>query len=398
MDNFTMENEVDYSKWERTSIYNHKVKFSLPNIEEVDSSLHFSPTGSRRGTRTFGSRRSSTSIKRVSTIENAVLQSRESRYKDVGGQQYPLGGVSSPYSIREIESACSSLCHHLPKRDEGKTKVVEKEDNSELIQMIKFQIKAKKQCVLEYKKQILNLMQDNVGLKAHIQGTEVSCHTGVREQLEKYHKLRDAVENITNEHIKQKALTDTDFDEVKRTIAYELKELEKKVSDVKRKVERQQRSLKTLNNYKNKEYPEKTLIIKRLKREIDALSLMHGKTLQEMDHIIEVETARYKSSNDKDMVRVLEAAASLVYDKVNPNLLKNSFHNAKLKKEIEIQRQEKARLEQENLELERKIEQLIDDINEAKVKSHPGVYQTTEKCMPDTEYELSIPRKKCLPI
>ena len=398
MDNFTMENEVDYSKWERTSIYNHKVKFSLPDIEEVDSYLHFSPTGSRRGTKTFGSRRSSTSIKRVNTIEHAVLQPNESKIKSVGGQKYPQGGVSSPYSTREIASACSSLCRHLPKRDEEKAKVVEKEENSELIQMIKFQIKTKKQCVLEYKKQILNLMLDNVRLKAHIQGTEVSCHTGVREQLEKYHKLRDAVENITNEHIKQKALADLDFDEAKRTIADELKELEKKVSDVKMKVERQHRNLRTLNNYKNKEYPEKTLIIKRLKREIDALFSMQGKSLQEMDDIVEAETARYKSGTEKDMVKVLEAAANLVYDKVNSSVLQSSFQNARLKKEIEIQRQEKARLELENLELERKVEQLIDNIKEAKVKLHPGVYQATEKCMPDTEFELSIPRRKCLPI
>ena len=398
MNKFSIGKDVDYSQWQRTGLPTTKVKFSMPNIEEVDSDPLFSPIVYRQESKFQDRRGTRTSIKTLSSADNSLFQSRDSKYGDNDGKIQQLVGISSPFSTRKIQSACSSLCRHLPRHDLDKEKFVEEEENLELIHTMKFQIKAKKQCLLEYKKQILNLLQDNVNLKKHIQGAEVSCHDGVREQLEKYHKLRGAVENITNEHAKHKSLTERNFAEVKKTTTDELKELEKTVSSLQKEVERTHKHVKTLNNYKNKEYPEKILRIKQLKRELEALSLVQGEDLSEMNHIIEIETTRYKDGSKEDMLKALESAAFRAYDTVDVNVKETSYQNTRLKREIELQKREKARLEIENLELEKKIENLIERIKKMKTALYPGVYQMTEKCMPDTEIELSIPRKQYLPI
>ena len=398
MDDMKLGKDVDYSQWQRKSLSTQKVMFSMPKIDEADDGRQFSPIVKRRESKSVVYRRTSTFTPSSAHADDSVFQSKETTNRDSDGHRNSLISVSSPFLKRELESACSSLCRHLPKQEKETGNLVENTENIDLIRTMKFQIKAKKQCVLEYKKQILNLMQDNVRLKKHIQGNESSCHNDVRFLLEKYHKLRGAMETITNEHSKQKSTTEKTFNDVERSTNDAIKELKRKLRDLQTELERKQNNLRTLNNYKNKEYPEKILKIKKLKKELEVLSLLQGKDLREMKQIIEAEEGKYLDRADKDMFGVLEKAAYFAYDTMNINVKDTAYQNRKLKKEIEMQRNEKAKLERENLELERKIEKLIESSKEIKTKLYPGVFKMAEICTPDTEIELSIPRKEFLPI
>ena len=390
---FGVNGEIDYSKWQRKSLSFQRVTFTVPRLDEDGGS----------GLMAEG-RRASVNRSRDSAKDTQGLF-KERAEKNVrvnsGGNERRYSVIDSPVDIftrAELESACSSRCRHLPKLNLNDTKVTESFENVELIRTIKFQIKAKCQCILEYKKQILNLINENVKLKKEIQDDESGTHDHVTLLLEKYHKLRGAMGRISQEHVKQKTTTEKSFREVKALTEHGLSDLNERLNHLHAELLKQQNEIRTLNNYKNKEYPEKVLRINNLKKELEMLQMLLKRDMKEMDEIIEVEVVKYQENATSEEFAVINRARSQIFDMMDAGVKETAMQNMRLKREIEIQKSEKKKLELENLEIERKIKKLMEKKNEIRRKKYPGLFQSTEKCLPDTEIELSIPKKQFIPI
>ena len=398
MEGFTVDKEIDYSQWQRRRLSMQKVAFNVPytNTEQI-SDRPLTPSVQRRESMSLIPGRGSTISKSFSPVSEfngrTQIASRGS-----SRQRFSLASIQAPFAKRELESACSSLCRHLPKDDAEKGKTVETIEDLDLLRTIKFQIRAKKQSILACKRRILNLIEENIKLKKNIQGTGASCHDSVRALLEKYQKLRDAMATIDSEHSKQKLATEKSLEDVKRTTDNALRKLRKRLDQLKKKLDGKRDNLKTLNNYKNKGYPEKCLKIKQLKNELQVVAMLNGKVMKEMTQTADVEQDKYLKKAAASEVGVLKQVALCAYDMVDINVKETANQNLRLKKEIDIQTRERATLEHENMELERKIKELIKEINELREKLFPGVYQKTETCSPNSESELSIPRKIFIPI
>eukprot|EP00794_Sanderia_malayensis_P006937 gene6937-7716_t len=308
--------------------------------------------------------------------------------------------VRTSQTTRVLSAACSSLCRHWPstKCSEVK-KVAQGRGSLDTMQVLQFQIKAKRSCIMECRKQVVNLIQENFKLKQEIEGSNKHAHVDVNDQLQKYHKYRNAMQTIDTEHGKQKVEVELDFQRVKRCVDKMMDDLEKKLADIDEALQRKQKELKTLNNYKDKEYPEKILKIGRLKNELEYLKDEQSIDVSEIERVIDIENARYKMTGAAQQSKLLEEIRSDAFDSLDRTVKEKATQNIRFKKEIEIHRIEKARLEKENKQLELKIETLINKDRPSMQKElYPGIFRMNEICTPDREIVLDIPKKEFMPL
>ena len=285
-------------------------------------------------------------------------------------------------------------------------KVVEDTKNSsgpapapDSFQILKFQIKAKRNCVLEYKRQIKNLIEQNIKLKKEIQKRDQDTHGDVGGLLHKYHKLAGAMGTITREQAKQKVTIDEKYNNVKASTEELLLNLKQNLDDVDASVTEQQTNLKTLINYKNKEYPEKLQKIKALSKELELVRHLQALDLSEVKRVISVEIGKYKRSIAEEETLLLEDVRMDIFNSMERGVQEKALENIRFRKEIKFHLTEKKKLEEECGELEMEIRRFI--IEEQPVmrdKIFPGVFIDEEICSPDTEIVLRIPKKEFIPI
>lgn len=383
-DKVFVHDKVDYAKWQRKGLQSQKVSFDA-----------FHRTGGPEvGPRRPGSR---PTVGRASFDGRVVTVANESKYTGSYREQVPVPSIPLEPQRRKLESACSSRCRHLSNSRQG-PKATEIKENPEDIQLLQFQIRAKRHCVLECKKQILNLIEENIKLKKYIQGTETNAHDGVKKLLETYHKLRGAMGTLGQQHAKQKIFAESSFDEVKQMTESGLANLSEKLATLQLAVSKKQHDIKTLNNYKNKEYPEKVIRINQLKKELFALEEMQMRDLTELSDIVKVEESNYHKDASDDEFQVIKDTTTNMFETMDRNVKRTAMQNIVLKREIEIQKEEKMVLELEISQLENDLNNILDESSAIKDKRFPGVFLTAQKCSPDTEIELSIPRREFLPL
>ena len=373
---FFVNEKVDYAKWQRKSLPSQKVSF-----DALRTDPRRRPTAGR----------ASSFDEMVPTLTN------ESKYAGPYRGQAPIPSTPLQPLRRKLESACSTRCRHLTNsKEEAKAKEIKA--NPEDIQFLQFQIRAKRHCVLECKKQILNLIEENIRLKKSIQGTETTAHGRVKKLLEKYQKIRGAMATISQEHAKQKDFAECSFNEVKQMTESGLANLSERLESLQLAVSKKQDDIKTLNNYKNKEYPEKVIRINQLKKELHTLDEMQMRDLNELSDIVTVEEIKYRKDASDDEFQVIKDTTTHMFEVMDRGVKRTAMQNIVLRKEIEIQKKEKMLLESEIGQLENDLNSILDESSVIKDQRFPGVFLKAQHCLPDSDVELSIPRREFLPL
>ncbi|XP_041376226.1 uncharacterized protein C20orf96-like isoform X3 [Gigantopelta aegis] len=294
----------------------------------------------------------------------------------------------------------------------------------ERMKILKLRLKTRKQTLDEYLKRFQTLLDENIKLKAFIDGDEKNTHDGVKKMLRRYEKYRGGMITLNTNFVKELAEVKTDFAETKKRLKTDITVLEKRISEVDVKLQAQHDELKVLLSYKDKEYPVKAIKISNLQKEIENLRVSNREEMEELEHIINTEVTKHEKSriqltnkitrnvteaeedesrrvsctdfNDEGECCVsLERASHIIetaVDMMHPSLKEMALQNMVMTKEIEFHLKEQEEVESANKVLEDSIKELLrDPKTNTRLQMFPEFFPTREKCTPDMDVVLDIP-------
>jgi len=352
----TLDHDVDYSPWQRK-------KVPVATIEK-ERSQH-------------------------SIIQPSINQSRVcSRNTHIPPE--PSNEAIDPYW--ELRRECSTRCRHLKlltKPPEVVKKEIKKVKDG-VLSMLKVQIKEKRFSLHESKQRYLRLIHENIKLQDEISSFEKETHSDVKSLLENHRKYRDGLTVLTSQHSCAITQYKDDLQCTEKRVHFALKILNDEIKTLDDRIENEKQSLKTLLNYKEKEYPEQLEQIKTLNEEIVFLDQYHNEVMQDLEQIADTEKLSYQSKTDEVFENVKWEFADEAMRKLDPGIKKLALQNNTMKKEISIHQTAE---ESETKEI-KKLKKEIYALKQAEkmrvgMRARPEDYQT--KCPSDEEVSIKMP-------
>ncbi|XP_015220561.2 uncharacterized protein C20orf96 homolog [Lepisosteus oculatus] len=313
-------------------------------------------------------------------------------------QQHTHTSVGSRSSTaRVLESPASSACRHLwrKKAVESDPKVLQKRDN---IRVLKFLIRSRKQAIAEFEKHYAALQETNLRLAQEIREEDRISAVRAREFLNQHEKLGDSIGGFDGWSRSQIGKAKADLEETESTLKKGLQGLEEQLNKLKTEVCEAQTELHTLKTYKDKQYPVKALRIAEMQREIVKLQETHQDEREDIQLLAQSEMGKLEKSFRRTEDEMLSAVAEEKMTYIPPGVEHMLFHNSVMKKEIELHQKMISELEEKTQALEKTVQQLQQSRADIRKEIFCDVFPRRDKCAPDMDVTLNIPREEWLPI
>lgn len=275
----------------------------------------------------------------------------------------------------------------------------ERRRQKEAVDMLEMRIRHAKQASEMYRKRAKELVDINLGIAKDIEAAEHEVQVGVKRLLRKYEKFRGGIATLNTNFIKELSEVKSELEETKSSISIKLAALNKEIEEMDGKLKAKQEELNVLHSYKDKEYPVKAMMISNLHAELESVKNSNQEDQEELEHIINTELSKY----DKERIqltnyitkKVTEEAVALMH----PSLKDMALQNIVMGKEIEFHRAQQVDLKNVNVELEEEIKKLLrHPKSNVRLQLFPEFFPTREKCTPDMDVILDIPKQEWLPI
>ncbi|CAB3999884.1 Hypothetical predicted protein [Paramuricea clavata] len=264
---------------------------------------------------------------------------------------------SRPFSVATVRTACSSKCQHSwnKKCVVPPINVEEEKKRRRLLTALKMQIKMKELSLCEYKKVFQKLLAENSKIKQEIAESEEKNHSESKSLLQRYERFRGAIGSLQKQYQYQSTEYLEDYGITEGRILKEVQELQRQADQIDVAVCTKNNEVKTLVNYKEKEYPGKIQAIAKLKRQRERLRIAHQNELEELLTTINEDTATSLAKEEllNNNVRDLFTEEAIL--SMNDQTKEVALQNMIMKKEIEIHKDEVKQLKSDISQLQAKI-------------------------------------------
>ncbi|XP_030831368.1 myosin-11 [Strongylocentrotus purpuratus] len=294
-------------------------------------------------------------------------------------------------------------CNHKHGRAKSATHDAEEErlarERQKEINVLSLLIMARRKALESYKLREETLLIENSKMRLEIESSEKDVHKEVKTLLQKYERYRGAVSTLSTKFESQKESANAELNQAQDKIAKDVLVLQKQVDAADSLLNETKKELATLTSYKDKEYPVRAMRIRELHKQIKYLAKEFKAEQDELDKIIQVETSKYTTRRDDRLREIQSQATDFAQDLMQEGVKDMAIHNITMKKEIEGHIEENEALETIIQHLKEDVKSMsTDPKSDVRKQMFPHLYKEVQKCTPDMDVELDIPRHDWLPI
>ncbi|XP_052815257.1 uncharacterized protein C20orf96-like [Mya arenaria] len=312
-------------------------------------------------------------------------------------------------SVKEAEkerakrAASAESCRHgqltyREKKEQAKNQEEEKE-RSERIKILQLRIKTRRKTHEEYEKRYAELIEQNIILQDQIESKEKGTLDHVKGLLRRYEKYRGGISTLNSHFNREYARAKQALADTEAKLQERMKVIEREVADLDGRLKVKQEELHVLLNYKDKEYPVKAMKISNLQKEIQTLKISNEEDQEELEHITRTELSKYERERQSVQNTITKQVTEGAIQMMHPSLKDMALQNMVMKKEIELHKKQQEEIQKQNAELEKYVHDLLrDPKTNLRQQMFPEFFLYQEKCTPDMEVVLDIPRQQWLPI
>lgn len=270
---------------------------------------------------------------------------------------------------------------------------------SKEIQVLQGKISSAEKSLREHRQRQTELLVANLKLRDELESDEMKMHEDVKQLLRKYEKFRGGMSNMNRRFQEDFKSSKTEIDRHKSDIEDKLTSLEREVEEKSDHLKAKQEELFVLKNYKDKDFPVKSLRITELQRKIELLKAEQEENESEVHRIIESEFDKMQKHEVKTVNEINESVTEEALTRVNPSIRELAVENHSLQNEVRSHMEQIGRLEQNIKSLKSEIRRLRDDPNtDIQRAMFPELFIVRPKCTPDMDVILDIPVQGSLPI
>ncbi|XP_064824234.1 uncharacterized protein C20orf96 homolog [Oncorhynchus masou masou] len=307
-------------------------------------------------------------------------------------------GKSHPNTGHE-ESTASSMGRLSRRRRNERVKLdpitLKKQENIKTLNLL---IMSSKKALVELEKHCALLQESNVRMAGEIDSTDRQSVSRAREFLIRHDKLGSSIAAFNSWSHSQMEQAKTELQEAETAAKNKLSGLHEQLRGVKAELVNAQAELHTLKTYKDKEYPVKALRIAEIKREIEKLKETQQDENEDVNLLCQTEIVYLERRSQHEEQEVLSVIAKKNVSYIPCVVKLMAAHNQTIKKEIGIHKKEIAELEDKNRELIKSVQELQISRTNIRKDIFQDVFPKSDKCTPDMEVTLNIPREEWLPI
>ncbi|XP_036387684.1 uncharacterized protein C20orf96 homolog [Megalops cyprinoides] len=266
------------------------------------------------------------------------------------------------------------------------------------IKVLELLIKLRKKAIDELEAHCAFLQESNQQLTREIEETGRHSFSSARESLIQHEKLGHSFAALNGWSCREIEQAKAELKDVQVSAEKQLHGLQEQLKGVDAEVLKARDELHTLRTYKDVQYPVKLLKITEMKRELEDLK----DTLKdERDRVAmfcqeDIENFQKQSSQDEEDILASAAKRHLSY--ISPMIQQMATRNYRMTNEIEMYKKEVKDLEEKNQELISDIQELQLTRKNIRKEIFYDVFLQADKCSPDMDVMLNIPREEWLPI
>ncbi|XP_019365548.1 PREDICTED: uncharacterized protein C20orf96 homolog [Gavialis gangeticus] len=339
--------KTDYSKWQRVEA---KKKVSLPSIASLDRRKEVSSACSQRGR-----------------------------------QPAPVGVRSA----LPTKSASLRKQRFAPKKMSAKdTELARSLDNIKIYTRL---TRSQRTSLDKLKQHGTFLAETNERLVQEVQQAEDSTVKQVRELLQQYEVFGTMVTTLQDSSRHQVGAAAAELQEAEKTMENNLAKLQQELAHVNGKVQALQDELGVLRAYMDKEYPAKAIQIDQLLRDIQSLKEEQQDETDELEEMARSVMGGLGKKMQEEQEQIIRAVIEETLSPYKDGLQQMSTNNRVLQKEVEMQKEVIAELQEDIVELQRSIQRLHGDLRDPREVIFADVLLRRPRCLPDEEVVLSVP-------
>ncbi|XP_062401967.1 uncharacterized protein C20orf96 homolog isoform X2 [Sardina pilchardus] len=296
--------------------------------------------------------------------------------------------------------ALSSMPNGFPRKTNAEQKtdpavIKKKEDNTKTLMLL---LKSKRKAVEELVALCALVEERNQLIAQEIRATDKVSMQGAEEFLDRHEKLGTSISAFNEWSQSQIAEAKNELKAIEEELNESISALQMDLSVINAKLACTQAELHILKTYKDKEYPVKVLMITNLKREIEKLEETQQDEYEDLKQLCQDELVKHKERNHQRRRKVLVATVKENVSCVPLAIRRMATNNGTMKEEIEIYRKEIEKLEESNEELIRSVQELQLSRKSVREEIFEDVFTKLDKCTPDMDVVLNIPKEEWLPI
>ncbi|KAH3774489.1 uncharacterized protein C20orf96-like [Dreissena polymorpha] len=300
-------------------------------------------------------------------------------------------------------AASAESCHHgqmtYREKKEHAKKQEEEKERAERMKMLELRIKTRKMTLDEYDKRYAELIEQNIILRDQIEVKETGTLDHVKGLLRRYEKYRGGISTLNAHFNREYAQAKQDLADAEKRLKKRQETIENEVNELDQKLKTKQEELHVLLNYKDKEYPVKAMIISNLQKEFQTKTITYDEDQEELEHITRTELSKYEKEKQMTQNKITKQVTESAIEMMHPSLKDMALQNMVMEKEIELHKKQQEELQKQNSELEKTVKDLLrDPKTNLRQQMFPEFFLYQQKCTPDMEVVLDIPKQEWLPI
>ncbi|XP_072522384.1 uncharacterized protein C20orf96 homolog [Salminus brasiliensis] len=292
-------------------------------------------------------------------------------------------------------SAASSRLSRRAKTNKKEQESISRSDPTQTLELL---IKLQRRSVEDLGKQCGVLQELNQQVVRDLEDTDRHSFSSARESLVLHEKLGSSIAALNRWSNCQIRQAKSDLKEAVEEAENHLSGLQAQLKAVKADLGGAQAKLHALKTYKDEEYPAKALQIAEMKRDLEKLKQVQQDEYEEVKLLCQTETARLERQLHQKQKEVMSATAKQNVSKIPQAVKLMVLHNRTMKNEVEMHKKEIMQLEEENRKLLKSIQKLQLLKPNISREAFQDAFPKSEKCSPDTDIHLNIPREEWLPI
>ncbi|XP_048111199.1 uncharacterized protein C20orf96 homolog [Alosa alosa] len=378
VDSKKVNRKVDYSKWERRDRNESKKQKSIETVLWTVADLNAASKEDHQNTGLD------------QCLHSTSTTGRRPQNDSSAGKSQPNtdGG------------ALSSTPNGFPRKTNAEMKtdpalIKKKEDNTKTLMLL---LKSKRRAVEELGPLCALIEERNQLIAQQIRATDKGSIQGAEELLDQHEKLGTSISAFKEWSQSQNAEAKNELKAIEEELKKSLYALQEDLSVIHAKLARAQAELHVLKTYKDKEYPVKVFMITNLKREIEKLEETQQDEYEDLKQLCQDELVKQEERNHQRRRKVLVATVKENVSRVPLAIRRMASNNGTMKEEIEIYRKEIEKLEKSNEELIRSVQELQLSRKSVREEIFEDVFTKLDKCTPDMDVVLNIPKEEWLPI
>ncbi|XP_057218593.1 uncharacterized protein C20orf96 homolog isoform X2 [Triplophysa rosa] len=258
-------------------------------------------------------------------------------------------------------------------------------------------IMSRREAIKDLEEHCEQLQEMNLQVARSIVDTDRNSLSRDKDLLNQQEQMRRSMAGLKRWSDSQITSIKAELTDANETSQTQLSGLQEQLDMVKAKVMAAQKQLHSLKTYKDMKFPVKALQIADMERQLKRLRDVQQNEKEDVSVVFEKEMVNLKRRRQQKEQGVLSAFVEHACY-VPPVVKLISSQNHRMREEIHMHRQEIIQLEQRNKELMKSIRELQLSRPNIRREIFPDVFLKSDKCTPDMDVHLSVPREDLLPI